>query len=234
MRFAYTLSGGSPFIKKYKVAASHAVGIVVLRTAADSGGLSTSTTTSVADSVGVTMDQGMAIAAGGTVAYSTTAGAQEAVYSIIINPDAVFAAQIVTGATGTACTARTVTSASTPNTVVTTGYDYSSPEQDEGIIWCTSGTNVGQSRKITSTGTTAATVTVPFLSDVNVGDVFASFATFIGEPGVTFTTDLTNVRNEVAQGSDAVMTIVDWELNGLTNSYVHIQANDSVFAGSPT
>ena len=87
MQFEYLLSGGAPTIKKYKMAAGHAAGIVVLVAAAGATGLSTSTTTSFTDSVGVTLDA--ILAAAQPVAYSTVQNAVEYMQAVIISPDAV-------------------------------------------------------------------------------------------------------------------------------------------------
>lgn len=233
MQHAYNFSGGSNVVKKYKVAASHAVGIILIRTAADAGGLSTSTTTSTANAVGLTLDQGMAAAAGGTVAYSTTQGNQEAIYGVIINPDAVLRAQMVNGATGTTATVRTVTSASTPGTTITTGDDWSSPTQDEGTVWCVSGANVGQSRKITSVGTTASTVTVPFLYTIAVGDTFLYHPLFPGEVAITLDTPLTHARHDLTK-TGAALTLVDNDLSGTGDSFMHLLSQDHAFSGAIT
>ena len=233
MQFAYLLCGGSPVYKKYKVAATHVVGIPVIRTASGAGGISTATTTSVANSLGITVDRGLAPAAGGTISYSTTQGDNEAVYTVIVNPDAIHRALMVTGATGTSLTNRTVTTASAGGTAVTTGFDYNTTDMDEGIIWCTSGANVGLSRKITSTSTTAATVTVPFPNAIAVGDTFVHSPMFPGEILSTLTTDLLSIRTDLAK-TGANIGCVDFELNGTGDSYQHTQIQDHVFAGAIT
>lgn len=230
------LGGGSPVIKRYKMAAGTAVGAVVLRAAANATGVSASTTTSVADAVGVIVDQGLTLAAGGSIAYSTTQGDAEAVYGIIVNPDAIWRLLMSGGATaGTAMTRRDVTTASSTGLVVTTGFDYSTTTMDEGTVWCIDGANVGQSRKITSVSTTAATVIMPFLNDTVVGDGFLHCPYFVGNsPAVQFTSNLLEADISIAVGTGAAMSVIDLELNGTADSYVNAVIADHVFNGSTT
>ena len=103
------MDGGTPTIKKYKVAAGHAVGIIVLRAAAEATGLSTSGATNMANSVGLVIDQGLQPAAGGPIAFSTVQGQPEAVYGVIVNPNAILRAQMVSQATGTTLSTGSVT-----------------------------------------------------------------------------------------------------------------------------
>ncbi len=110
MQFHHLLSGGTPVIKKYKMAAGHASGIVVLVAAAGATGLSTSTTTSFADAVGVTLDA--ILSASQPVAYSTTQNAVEYLQSVIISPDAIFRSLMVGSAANAVVEERTVGQAS--------------------------------------------------------------------------------------------------------------------------
>jgi hypothetical protein len=241
MQLAYLLSGGTPVIKRYKTSATIAAGVPVIRSAANAGGaLTTSTTTSVANCIGVTLDKGaergIAASAGTDLPYSTTQGDVEAVYAVLINPDAVWRLLMNGGATdGTALAVKTVSTASAGGTAIITGFDYSSPTMDEGMSWCTSGANVGLSRKITSVSTTTATVTVPYSNAISVGDIFAH-APYLHGSTVTlqFTTNLLNADATVAVGTGATIVPVDMELNGASDSYVQAQIADHVFAGAIT
>ena len=232
MEFGYLLGGGAPTIKKYKMAAGHAAGIVVLVSAANSTGLSTSTTTSFADSVGVTMDA--EVTQGSPRTYSTTQGQPEYIQSVIVNPDAVFKALLVGSAANAALEHRTVgTVTSNGLTVVgTTGEtDPSSPDMDEGLVWYTSGGNASASRKITSTTTTlTVTVVMPFPSANKVGDKYITIPYFPGLDGaiLTMSTDLKNVRGELAP-TGAVAAVVDVDMLGKANSSLHIVLTDHVF-----
>jgi hypothetical protein len=83
--------------------------------------------------------------------------------SIIINPDAVWKMLMSGGSTeGTALALQTVTTASTDGLAVTTATTWTGTEFDEGVTWGFEGANAGKARKITSTSSTAGTVTVAF------------------------------------------------------------------------
>ena len=232
MRFEYLLGGGAVTIKKYKMAAGHAAGIVVLVPAANATGLTTSTTTSFADAVGVTMDA--ILSAGAPVAYSTTQGAVEYLQSVIINPDAIFRALLVGSAANAALERRTVGTASSDGLTVvgTTGdTDPSSPDMDEGTVWYSSGANGGASRKITSTTTTlTVTVVMPFAAN-RVGDKYHTIDYTPGTKGVTMSTDLKNVRGDIA-ATGAAAYCVDLELLGAGNSEIDLSLNDHIFGTS--
>lgn len=222
MKYAYNLSSSTPIIKKYKASAALAEGIIVIKSAANaSGQMSTSTTTGIANALGLIVDNGMAAAAGGPITYSTTQGADEAVFGVIVNPDQVLRAQMVTGATGTGITADTIVTASSNGLTAVGGTSVASPDMDEGILWYTSGSNVGKSRKITSTSSVTATVLVPFAANA-VGDTYCYAGVNIGLQGVTLTTDLKNVRADIAVSTGATFSILDLELNGANDSFVHL------------
>ncbi len=234
MEAAGLLSGGTAVVKKYKVAASHLPGILVLRSAANAAGVSVSTTTSAADTIGLVLNRNQALAQGGDVSYSTTQGTDEAVYSVLVNPDLILRLLMSGGATeNTALTEHDITTASATGLTLTTTDDHSSPEMDEGIAWFTSGANVGQSRKITSTDTSSATVTVPFLNDTVVGDLFIDAPYFPGaSPKVQLSTLLTQADASIAVGTGAAISVIDLELNGARDSYVSGIAVDHVFGVS--
>ena len=232
MQFEYLLGGGTPTIKKYKMAAGHAAGIVVLVPAAGATGLSTSTTTSFADAVGVTMDA--ILAQGAPVAYSTTQGEVEHLQSVIINPDAVFKALLVGSAANAVLETRTVGTASANGlTVVGTAGDTdpSSPDMDEGTVWYASGSNGGASRKITSTTTTlTVTVVMPFAAN-RVGDTYHTIDYTPGTKSVTMSTNLQNVRGELA-ATGAAAYCVDTILRGNGDSFLELVLNDHIFGTS--
>jgi hypothetical protein len=194
--------------------------------------MSTSTTTSAANALGLLLDNGLdkAINPGNTISYSTTQGDPEAVWGVIVDPNAILRAQMVTGATGTSVTAESITTAASNGlTLTATGAaDFTSPEKDEGTVWYISGSNVGKSRKITSTAATVLTVIVPFAANA-IGDTFGSCGAGIGLQFVTFTTDLTKVRTDAVNTSGAAMCVLDFELNGTGDSYVHLTYGDSVW-----
>lgn len=231
MKFAYLLSSSTPVIKKYKASAAQAIGTVVIRSAAGaSGQMSTSTTTSFADALGLVVDNG--IASGAPLTYSTTQGADEAVFGVIVNPDMVLRAQMVTGATGTSITEDTVATAVSNGLTVVGGTSVASPDMDEGVIWFTSGSNVGRSRKITSTSSVTATVIVPFPYASAVGDKFCYAGVNIGLTGVTLTTDLKNVRADIAIATGASATCIDLELGAAADSWIHLVLGDQVWTNA--
>lgn len=218
MEFAYLLSSAAPVIKRYKASAAYVRGIIMIKSATNaSGQMSTSTTTSTANGLGLLIDIANG-RTGETLSYSTTQGADEAVYGVIVNPDAVLRAQMVTGATGTSITGDTIVTASSNGLTAVGGTSVASPDMDEGILWYTSGANVGKSRKITSTSSVTATVVVPFAANAT-GDTYCYAGINIGLQGVTLTTDLTKVRADIAIATGATLTCIDLELNGTTDSY---------------
>lgn len=229
MQYMGNMSGSAPVIRKFKASATgYLAGIVMLRSAANaSGQMSTSTTTSTADALGLLIDNANPVT-GETLTYSTTQGAEEAVYSVLINPDAILRAQMVTGATGTAITGDTIATASSNGLTAVGGTSVASPDMDEGILWYTSGANVGKSRKVTSTSSVTATVIVPFAANA-VGDTFCYAGVNLGLQGVTLTTDLKNVRTDIAIATGATLTCVGLELNSRTDSYIQLMIADHVF-----
>lgn len=217
-------------IRKFKVSATGYVpGVIMLRSAANAPGqMSISTTTSAAKALGLLLDAANPVT-GETLTYSTTQGDPEAVYSVLINPDQMLRAQMVTGATGTAITGDTIVTASSNGLTFVGGTSVASPDMDEGIVWYTSGANVGKSRKITSTGATVTgTVIVPFAANA-VGDTFCYAGVNLGLQGVTLTTDLLKVRTDIAVSTGATLSCVGLELNGTGNSYIQLVIGDSVF-----
>ncbi len=233
MQLGYLLSGGAPVIKKYKMALGHIAGIVVIKPAAGATGLTTSTTTSWAASIGLTMDA--ILSAGVPVTYSVTQNAVEYLQSVIINPDLVMRALLVGSAAKAVLETRTVGTASSNGlTVVGTAGDTdpSSPDMDEGTVWYSSGSNGSASRKITSTTTTlTVTVVMPFAANA-VGNKYHTIDYSPGETGgVTMSTDLTAVRGDIA-ATGAESACVDLELRAGSDSYIHLVATDHAFGTS--
>jgi hypothetical protein len=238
MQHAYSLGGGTIVIKRYKVNSAVAAGVIVMRQAEGGAatGLITSTTTSAADAVGVVVDQGENNAGGPNSVYSTTdrTVGSECVYGVIVNPDAVWRILMVGGAANEAVRSTAVNVASTDGLTVKSAFDYNSPDMDGGVVWYTSGAYVGQSRKITSTSSTAITVIHPFSGSADaVGDTFQAADYFTANLGITLSTDLLNARVDLA-ATGAELITVDTELNGTRDSYIHAMLEDHVFAGQAT
>lgn len=240
MNYAYDLAGAHsvPVLKKYQVAASNSVlGLPYLIPAANGAGVVLATTTGAADAIGVNVD-----AAGTYVTAQQSDNSDTArLTSIIINPLAVYRMLLSGGATeGTALTLYDVTTASAAGTAVTTGDDWTSPEFDEGTVWGYDGANAGKARKITSTSSTAATVTVAFPLDTVVGDNFLRCPYNPGQTTtIQLTTALTQADASIAVGTGAPFRVVELVLNdiggnGRTSSYVLAVLGDHTFATRPT
>jgi len=227
MQIAGFFSSSTPVLKKYKASAAQAAGTIVLRSAAGaSGQFSTSAVNSFADALGLCVDNGEYL--GAPLSYSTTQGDDEAVFGVVVNPDAILRIQMVTGATGTSITSDTIVTASSNGLTAVGGTSVASPDMDEGILWYLSGANVGKSRKITSTSSVTATVIVPFLANA-VGDTYCYAGLNVGLTGFTLTTDLQKVRTDMADSTGGTGTIVDMELNGVNDSYILAVLADNVF-----
>lgn len=231
MEVSGLLSGGAVIIKKFQVAQSvTSIGIPLLASTAGEAGLDAPTTTNVADLVGLNYDTATYV-----TAQQTDGTSAERTCAVAINPDIIIKSLISGGGTsGTALTLYDVTTASTTGTAVTTGDNWSSPEFDEGAVWGYDGANAGQIRKITSTSSSAATVTVAFDYDTAVGDNFLRAPFWPMDDGSlpTLTSDFTQVDGSVAvTTSGAALTVIeiignDVSMDGTTNSYVKMVPND--------
>jgi len=233
MELAYTLHAAAPKIKSFQVAATVSnIGVPLLIPVADGAGLVAATATSCANMVGVNLD---------TATFATAQNADgsdpAAIVKVIINPDAVWRIQLSGGATsGTALTAQTVDTASTTGLVVTTGFDYNTTDVDEGTIWGLAGSAAGIVRKITSTSTTAATVTVAFPRDTIVGDTFLHVPYFaIQSPTITLTSDFTEVDASVATSTGAAELVpIESAFKAAADSFTLAVAGDHVLSNRPT
>lgn len=233
MNWAYNLSGGAPLKKRYKIAASvSTLGIPLCVTADATAGLALGLTTAAADAVGVSLDLGT---------YSTTQGDTEGTVNVVINPDAVYKTRLCSGATaGAQLTVTTNSAAETAGTVVTitTGDPApNSPTMDEGTIVCISGANVGQTRKVTSVGATAATVTVPFLNDIAAGDIFIIVPLTpqdVAADNANLTSNLAEARIDIAVATGAAVNVLDLEFDCASverarlYSYAYLHLDDHV------
>lgn len=240
MDFAYSLNGSpAPLVKKYQVAASLIAGIVALTPGSNNAGVETSTTTSFANAVGVTLD---------AATYATaqvSGGTPEALVSICIDPAAVYEALWSGGATeGTALDLQSETTGSTSGLTITTGAEWSSPTYDEGAVWGYAGANAGggaapmgvQLRAVTSVSSTAGTIKVAFRNDIAIGDTFIRVPAWpLKAQTLTMTTALTQARADVAVATNTaevrVVELVPHNImrNGRTTSAVRFILNDHIF-----
>lgn len=241
MDYAYSLNGSTaPLVKKFQVAATLISGIVALTPGSSNAGVETSTTTSFANAVGVTLDSA-------TYATAQVAGSTpEALVSLCVDPDAIYEA-LWSGAAaeGTALDLQTVTTAATDGLTITTAAEWSNPTYDEGAVWGYDGANMGggaapfgvQLRAITSVSSTAGTVKVAFRNDTVVGDNFIRVpACPYKAQTLTTTTLLTQMRADVAVATNTaevrVIELVAHNVlrRGRYTSAVRFKLNDQIFS----
>lgn len=233
MEYAYSLYGGvAPVVKKYQANETLAnAGIVVLAPGEGDAGVQISTTTSFANAVGVTLDTATYV-----TAQQTDGTSAERLVSVIVSPMSVYKALMSGGATeGTALTEYPITTASSTGLTLTTASitDWTSPDFDEGVVWFSSGANVkgGKGRAVASGSGTAATITVAFDQDTVVGDnLLRAPYWYWSDIAKTLqtTTNLYQADASIAVGTGGAVRIVDLELNGTADSYVHFILNDMV------
>lgn len=229
MQYMGCIGGGSPMIVRFKVSATGMTPGVIACAGPDAstGEMIVTAATATANQIGTLLDAANS-RTGETLTYSTTQGAEEAVYSVIINPDQLIRGLMVTGATGTAITGDTIVTATAGGTTTIGGTSVASPDMDQGTVWYTSGANVGRSRKILSTSSVTATVGVPFAANA-VGDTFCYAGISRGLQGITLTTDVQKFRADIAVATGVNVTTVNLELNGVSDSFVQAVLTDCVF-----
>ena len=248
MEFQFDMSGGSmPIIKRYQVAATKATpGVPVLVPAAGGSGLVTATTTSTANSVGVTIDTSNANKRGQVVGSTTYVTAQqvdsadtERTVGVIINPFAVYELLMGGGATaGTAMVLHTAVSGAADGLSFVSDVNTDSPEMADGTFFCIAGANAGIARKLTSNSTTTQTFVVAWPRDIVAGDLFI-LAPYSPPMGITLqlTTNLDQADASIAVGTGAAFKTIELKFNdasheGRTNSYVNAVLADSVFTAA--
>ena len=229
-------------IKRYQVAATKATpGVPVLVPAAGGSGVVVATTTSTANSVGVTIDTSNANRRGQVVGSTTYVTAQqtdsadtERAVGVIINPFAVYSLLMSGAATdGTAMLTYTAASGGSDGlTIVFTG-SVASPEMADGTVYCLTGTNVGMARKLTSTSTVTGTFVVAWPRDVAAGDTFliAPYSDLFGIK-VQLTTLLAGADTSIAVGTGAALKPIELKWGTSTNSYLEAVLADSVFTAA--
>ena len=233
------LGGGASILKRYKVGVTFANAGIVAATEGDTplNGFAPPSTTVATDSPGLAIDTGT---------YSATQGAThaEGLVTVEARPDLIIRALMSGGAAeGTALTLLSNTLASTDGLLVTDA-DVGTADMVSGTIWCISGANVSQARKITAhSSATSMTVTVAFLNDIAVGDQFLwcpysvggdGTATTDGGGNVQFTTLFTQADGAIASGTGASEVVYWLELNGRSDSYVQFLNGDHLFSGVNT
>ncbi len=226
------LAGGASLLKNYKMGAAIAnasVGVVVMGGVTTAVGVIIATTTSAANAYGLTQGPGT---------YSATQGDAEGLVTVSCRPDLIIKALMSGGATeGTILTALTNTAASAGGTLISST-SVSANDMDGGLAYCISGNNAGLSRSVTAfSASTSATVTVPFPRAIAVGDVFvvlpynmagSGAAGADGPASIQATTLITQANADGASGTGMEASVVDLDLNGLSDSYVLFKLRDHV------
>ncbi len=237
MKFAYSLSGNAPVVKKYQIGATSGSVPGVPHcypTLADTDGVLACTTTTAVDVLGVSLD----VPSTRQTAQQSDNSDPARLISLIVNPMAVFRSRLSGGATaGTALSPLTNTVASTTGllTTLALGTAY-----DDGVIWGYDGANAGVLRKVTAVGGTNETPIVAFPFDIAVGDRFLACTFGPGEDaGIQLGTLLAEINATAdLQATDNFRCIdffqKDASERGNLESYAEIMSIDHVFAGSIT
>ena len=232
------LGNTTPLRLQYQIgAAMPNPGVPVVIGGAGAEGVELGTTTAAADLVGITVDAQATL----VTAQQTDNSDPARQVSVIVDPNAMYQARLSGGATeATALAAHTVDTEATDGLTVET--DTAFTNFDEGTVFCYSGANAGEGRKITSVSGNHATVIVAFRNDVLVGDVFIK-APYAASPYamedqfVQLTTNLFELDASAAVDTDnanfRVVRLIyrdqSWDDNR-TRSFAHIVPFDSIFA----
>lgn len=237
MEFQYDLSGGSTaVIKRYQVAATNTtLGMPFLVPTAGGSGLVVATTAGAVNSVGVNVDT----AGTYVTAQQTDSADTERTVGLIINPFAVYSLLMSGGAAeGTALQLFTAVSGGSDGLTIVMDDSVASPEMADGTVFCISGTNVGISRKLTSTSGTTATFVVAWPRDVVVGDTFVvvPYSPLFGVD-IQLTTLLTQADASIVVGTGAALKPIELRFSehgseARTNSYVNAVLADSVMTAA--
>ena len=237
MEFQYDLNGGSTaVIKRYQVAATNTtLGMPFLVPTAGGSGLVVSTTTGTANSVGVNVDT----AGTYVTAQQSDNSDTERSLSLIINPFAVYSLLMSGGAAeGTALQVFTAVSGGSDGLTIVMDDSVASPEMADGTVFCISVTNVGLSRKLTSTSTVTATFVVAWPRDVVAGDTFVvvPYSPLFGVK-LQLSTLLTQADASIAVGTGAALKPIELRFSehgneARTNSYVNAVLADSVMTAA--
>ena len=233
--FAYLLCGGAPVVKRYKISATISTAAVPVELGVDG-----ETGIALAADNDVTTDF-IGCLAGAGATYSTTQGDAEGTVEVIINPDAVWKWKMVRDGSEAQLDIITNSAASAAGTVltITTGDPApNSPDHDQGQLAGVRGANVGQTRQVTSVAATTATVTVPFLNDLAVDDVYILVPWSPGyvendnlRPGNTLNTAQQTVIDTTGASFRGIE--IQWDFSSLTkarqNSYLYAWCEDHNF-----
>lgn len=220
---------GAAILRKFKTGASFATAGVP--TVDETDGIQPGTTTDWADTVGLAV---------GTATHTTTPTAStEGLIEVDVNPQLIVGARISGGAA--ASTAMTLLSNTAEDTtkLIVTDADVGTASLVGGLLWCTKGANVGQSRIIVTFNSGAdirATVAFPYT--IAVGDEFL-FTPFSNHPhaamgNVQATTGLAEADGSIVAGTGGVCVVVDVEMLDRLTSKVLFIFGDHVYGNTTT
>ena len=228
MDMAYIFGGSYPHIAKAVIGATVRKGVPLIEAATGSDGVVECSATAAANQIGVAQENVTLVTA------QTTDGSDaERTVSVIVNPDAVWKAKISgAAAESTAMRLFTVDNVSADGLSVLTDVDPNSPDMLNGTVWGLSGANKGLKRRVTTTGANDATVIVPF-HDIAVGDTFLFAPNFPFGSNIAWqlTTNLTQVRDDIAGTTGIPIFCVGGEFKGRSDSFGYIMLRDHALSG---
>jgi len=131
----------------------------------------------------------------------------------LVTPTTLIKAPIWTTTPGTAAEVKTVTTADSAGTsVITSGF--TATEDSYSTVYCRSGANAGQYRKVTADGgTTTQTVLIPFNYGIAVGDTFVAANVVMGHGHVDWVATYLNGIDGVAAVGTYCFAVYVHELN---------------------
>lgn len=234
MDFTGLLSGGAPWLQKHPVGETVAdAGIIMLEPDAGGGGLALPTTIDLSNAVGMTHDTATFV-----TAQQTDGTSAERLVNICVNPDAVYRILMSGGATeGTALVQNTISVATTDGLdVEDDAFTWTAPSWDEGSVFFTSGTNLGQLRRVTAVSGAVATITVAFDRNHAVGDTYFRMPWWPLGLGDTLqtTTLFTQADALIAVNTGGDIKSLRLEMNGAADSFLHFMLADHALGATAT
>ena len=225
MQLGFIIGGGYPWLANVTIGADVREGVPLLAAVTTDDGAIECTATAAADAIGVCQETVTHV-----TAQQTDASDAERVAKVIVNPDAVWKAKMSgAAAEDTAMVLFTVDTVDSAGTSVETDGD--ATHALDGTIWGLSGANKGRKRKVDATSGNHFSVLVPF-EPIAVGDTFLAFPTFpfCNTNNIQLTTNLTQVRDDIAVGTGIEAIMVGGEFNGRNDSFAYLMFNDHLLS----
>ena len=237
MELLNMIGGGAPVIKRYMAGTTISTAGIPVLGAVDAGtDLGSVEPTTASTAVNTGSQVGLCIDTSGTVAATGITDSDDLFVSVIINPDAILRAKMSGGATSGTALATTAASSADSTGVTVTG----ATTFDNGAIWGYAGNNVGEFRRADDT---SGSLSINFPNGILTTDTYIAVHGFPCSVELTdwecydLTTDLTQVLAQTAITDKDNYATVDMEMNdssvdGTTNSYYHLVANNHLFGSS--